>query len=515
MSLSSCHAIKLIQVKFQQNRSTPLRDKDRKRAREPEEPPIRAPSKRPCTSIHSALGDTFGQPAADGIANNKLNPIAYWIQNERWPKECFDQDDQTRKDFEKDSWLEKYWEPESNMNHLLARKKSSSSNRGKQSEASSTGSSDQKPRDVKSAPYQDAYYETLLATKGSFMEKSELGVTAASKNLCRTFLETEQTFPDDSLFRDDLFEETCEMVRNKNEARVVRDISPLIVPSAEILAIRGAKHLKILIESVNEGWNNSISITKTRPQPDYSVAFRRKAFTEDQLKRIGPFVGELTDTSFFMATYSMYFPFLTCEAKYGTVALDVADRQNAHSMTLAVRGVVELFRLVKREKELHREILAFSISYDHETVRIYGHYPVIDGNKTTFYRHPIRKFDFTELDGKEKWTAYTFTRNVYDIWMPSHLKRICSVIDELPPDLDFEVSQQSELGESGLSHGLESHHLSDQSSYDAVSLDEADSQASRDVTPDTSLSQRIDGKAFKKPKKRARPVELHQSQYAM
>jgi hypothetical protein len=75
-------------------------------------------------------------------------------------------------------------------------------------------------------------------------------------------------------------------------------------------------------------------------------------------------------------------------------------------MTLAVRGLVELFRLMKREKELHREILAFSVSYDHRTVRIYGHYPVIDGKKTTFYRHPIKTFDFTSEDSKEKWTAY-------------------------------------------------------------------------------------------------------------
>ena len=60
----------------------------------------------------------------------------------------------------------------------------------------------------------------------------------------------------------------------------------------------------------------------------------------------------------------MYFPFLTCEVKCGAAALDIADRQNAHSMTMAVRGIVELFRLVKREKELHREILAFSISHD-------------------------------------------------------------------------------------------------------------------------------------------------------
>jgi len=50
---------------------------------------------------------------------------------------------------------------------------------------------------------------------------------------------------------------------------------------------------------------------------------------------------------------------------------------------------------------------------------------VIDGDNTTFYRHPIRDFSFTEMDGKEKWTTYKFTKNVYDIWMPIHFKRIC------------------------------------------------------------------------------------------
>ena len=123
--------------------------------------------------------------------------------------------------------------------------------------------------------------------------------------------------------------------------------------------------------------------------------------------------------------------------KCGAAALDIADRQNAHNMTLAVRGTVELFRLMKREKELHREILAFSISHDHETVRIYGHYPVIDGDKTNFYRHPIKKFDITSEEGKDKWTSYKFIQNVYDVWMPTHLKRICSVIDALPSDINF------------------------------------------------------------------------------
>ena len=98
----------------------------------------------------------------------------------------------------------------------------------------------------------------------------------------------------------------------------------------------------------------------------------------------------------------MYFSFLTCEVKCGVAALDIADRQNTHSMIIAVRAVVKLFRYVKREKELDRKILAFSISHDNESVRIYGHYPLIDDEKITFYRHSIDKFNFTARDGREK-----------------------------------------------------------------------------------------------------------------
>lgn len=104
-------------------------------------------------------------------------------------------------------------------------------------------------------------------------------------------------------------------------------------------------------------------------------------------------------------------------------------------------------------------------------------------------------------------------KNIYEIWIPPHFRRICSVIDDLPSELDFEVSQRSEF-ESGLSQGLESHHLSDQSSFDAASQEDADSQSSRaaspDVTPDTSLSHGAQERAAKKPKKSGRPVELHQ-----
>ena len=84
-------------------------------------------------------------------------------------------------------------------------------------------------------------------------------------------------------------------------------------------------------------------------------------------------------------------------------------------MTLIVRGIVELFRTIKREDKVNRKILAFSVSYDYTSVRIYSHYPVIAGNDIKYYRYPISKFDFTALNGKDKWTVYRFTKNVYDI----------------------------------------------------------------------------------------------------
>lgn len=73
----------------------------------------------------------------------------------------------------------------------------------------------------------------------------------------------------------------------------------------------------------------------------------------------------------------MYFLFLTCEVKCGDQGLNVADRQNMHSASVAVRGIVDLYRRLNRQKELYRIILAFSISHDNQAERIYGHFALL------------------------------------------------------------------------------------------------------------------------------------------
>ncbi|PON29872.1 hypothetical protein TGAM01_v201239 [Trichoderma gamsii] len=343
-----------------------------------------------------------GRP--DQVADQRSDhPVGFWAREGHWPREYFEAD----------------------MEHALARKRSLFTLRRKRSDsASSATPSDQRPREEKSAQHRDSRYETLLVTKGVFMAKSKLGITSESRALCNSLLEKNQPVPENSLFREESFESACQKIRNRNEERVIQDISRLIVPSAESLATLGAIHLEDLVES-----------------PDYSVGFRREAFPDDQLAKLSPFIGDFIagDLSLLMATYYMYFPFLACEVKCSATALDVADSQNAHTMALAARGIVELFRLVKREDEINRQIISFSISHDHCSVRTYGYYLVIDGKDTKYHRHPIYTFDFTTLDGKEKWTAYRFTRNIYDIWMPEHFKKFCSAIGQLPTKIDLNV----------------------------------------------------------------------------
>jgi hypothetical protein len=175
-----------------------------------------------------------------------------------------------------------------------------------------------------------------------------------------------------------------------------------------------------------------------------------------------------------MATDSMCFPFLTCEVKCGNEALDIADRQNAHSASVAAKGMIELFQATKRERELHRKVIVFSISHDNRTVRGYGHYALILGGKISFWRHLIHKFSITAFDGKERWTVYRFTRHVYDSFVPIHLKRICSAIDSLADPVGFVVdllTQQSpQLGNSFTS-SMESFEISTPSSSQEIEPD--------------------------------------------
>ena len=190
----------------------------------------------------------------------------------------------------------------------------------------------------------------------------------------------------------------------------------------------------------------------------------------------------------------MYFPFLTYKMKCDTVPLNIANCQNVHNITIAIRALVEFFRLVKHKKELNQKILIFSISHNHRSVRIYSHYPVIEEDKTTFYYHSIHEFSFTEQDSKKKWITYKFIKNVYNHHSLNLHKLICLAINDLPTDINFDFSQSASFQSTPQG--------SQQSNTESV-LGKDDSQSSflgsQEVTS-TMLFTQVTEPVFKKPR---------------
>ncbi|KAF5138034.1 hypothetical protein E5D57_001814 [Metarhizium anisopliae] len=126
----------------------------------------------------------------------KANPIASWVQNNHWPESFFDR----------------------SMDRVLARKKSASSvgsrsrKRSQPGSASSVTTSDQKPREKKSARYRDVRYIEELQDQKSYMMDSEQGISDESKKQIVMLLNSDQEPPQDSSFSDTLFSRTCQSV---------------------------------------------------------------------------------------------------------------------------------------------------------------------------------------------------------------------------------------------------------------------------------------------------------------
>lgn len=309
------------------------------------------------------------------------------------------------------------------IDFLRPLKKRSSSSLLKRSSSSLSINSDQLPRERKSKQY-TTVYELRLRAIGSYIgeyhgpkDANNSKKNEKIKQDYKSLLKSREIYPQDILFRDKSFIQTYKKIRSRNKAIIIQDITRLIVPSAQNLAILGAPQLFDLYETVNEGWNRIHPFEGSRPQPDYAIRFNISVFTREQYYILKPLVGRPKSSLFtyFLATPRIYFPFLTYKVKCGSEILDITDRQNTYSITVAVRAVVLLFKLVRRLPEIDREILSFSVLYNNTSVRIYSHYAVILGKDISYYRHLIRGFHLADSDRLERWTAYNFTKNIYEV----------------------------------------------------------------------------------------------------
>ncbi|KAL3466458.1 hypothetical protein BJX64DRAFT_284396 [Aspergillus heterothallicus] len=309
----------------------------------------------------------------------------------------------------------------------------------------------------------------ILRRYGSYMASHKEGMAPGGTSLCQgLFARTFET-PRDSEFEDTALEDTLQSLSLKSEAAIIRLIAGLIVPSAESAFRLNRISFGCLAVTMDETWDCCIPLddasgattlagaTATltsgeqprqklgpaksrlpRPQPDYAVGFSESSFTQEQLDRLALFIGHPEEISYFRGTENLYFPFMVSEVKSESTSLSLADRPIANAMGICLRGIVNLFRMVDREAELHQQVLGFSVAHNVRTVNIYAHYPIIAERQITFHHRLIRHIFLSDIIGDEKWVPYKFALAVYEDFAPALLKKLQLAIDEIPTDLDFE-----------------------------------------------------------------------------
>lgn len=198
-------------------------------------------------------------------------------------------------------WSPKYLDFNSAMSRPLNQKRSSSSL-----------SYTQSVKEGLNPPQYTLGYEQVLQNAGIYMNE-EPGQTISdnSQELCEVLLNSFFPPPSNNSFGGQSFLLTLNEMRNENEARVQRDITPLLVPCASLLylcdRVLQCRHLSAKIQSV---WTKVTPLAGPLPIPDYVVGLKQSAFTSDEILRLQIYSAPNKPTIF---RDGLYFPFLVCE----------------------------------------------------------------------------------------------------------------------------------------------------------------------------------------------------------
>lgn len=269
-------------------------------------------------------------------------------------------------------------------------------------------------------------------------------VTAESKRVCKALLRTGQFSSAYNACSEEAYLKLFQRASKCNEERVRRDLTPFIVPSAELLyVLDGECSLQDIREEMSADWTKCSLLGGTQPRPDYAYGLSPMAFSEEERVKLENYTNIDHPTK---VTESMYFPFLVCEAKCGRRNINDADRQNMHSASIAVNAIVQLCLVAGPEgtQDLSGQVLVFSVSHDNERVKMYGHFPMIREGRVTFHRYYVHDYSLDGHYGRNRDTGSNFTRALYRDFYPTHLARIRQAVARLPdPRLTSMVSEAS------------------------------------------------------------------------
>lgn len=304
--------------------------------------------------------------------------------------------------------------------------------------------------------------------------KSSILLRRESKQFCNQLLEGNHEPIGYPCYPVEKIDDVLDRINSLNEARLQRDVTPWVVPSAENLFFSGIAGLECIGEEINAEWVRCQPMGLSRPKPDFAAGLRRPAFRIEELEKLENYG---TPQKPFYFTPDLCFPFLICEAKTGRIGIDQADTQNMHSASIATKAILSLYvatfgRQHERTQNLLGRILVFTVSHNNRIVNLYGHYAVANANGSNsdgdvtadhfqYFRYDIAMFSLSMYEGRERFKAYNFVRNVYETFAPLHLQRIREAVS----------SMQKPVPRTGLSFAASD-----------ITIDEGDSQPGSGAT---------------------------------
>lgn len=108
-------------------------------------------------------------------------------------------------------------------------------------------------------------------------------VREESKTMYQSLLAKVYSDPTFTAFPLSEFLSVWQRAQSRNERRIHRDITTLLVPSAEVLAITGRPELEHVAEEIDVEWTKCSTLAGPMPKPDHAVGFRSSAFSEQEM----------------------------------------------------------------------------------------------------------------------------------------------------------------------------------------------------------------------------------------